>query len=206
MDAIRSIERSLLAAPGEAGKGCHKPAAPQVMDLPSTGKAQMDLVAMALACDLTRVASLQWRSSDTPFTWLGITTGHHDLSHQQGNPAADQKLTAIATWLTQQAAYLIAALKAMPDVDGRTVFDNSLFFWVNELAIGTHRLTHAPFLLAAGDFTTAAGKKLETGRYLTYPGGTPHSGLLTVIGQMFGLPLTNFGAQIWQRGPLPNVV
>ena len=39
---------------------------------PVTGKAQMDMLVMALACDLTRVASLQWSRSvsGVRFNWV----------------------------------------------------------------------------------------------------------------------------------------
>ena len=33
--------------------------------------------------------SLQWRSSLTSFTWLGVNGGHHGISHQQGSAGAD---------------------------------------------------------------------------------------------------------------------
>ena len=44
---------------------------------------------MALACDITRVASLQWSRSvsQTRFSWLNITEGHHDLSHRPDDDA-----------------------------------------------------------------------------------------------------------------------
>ena len=60
-------------------------------------------------------------------------------------------------------------------------------------------------MIATGNFKLPGGKTLETGRFLKYPGGTPHTSLLTSIGRMMGLPITNFGATQWQRGPLPNL-
>jgi hypothetical protein len=209
--ALRSLEQSLGLLDGNsavASQSCKKPDAPNPNDFITTGKAQMDLVAMALACDLTRVASLQWRSDMTAFTWVGVNTAHHDLSHQTGNASVDAQLTKICTWNTQQFVYLLGVLKSYQDVGGTTLLDNTLAFWVNELATGNHHLNNAPFLLASGEntFTTASGKKLQTGRYLKYASGTSHSGLLTLIGNMFGLPLTNFGDPMWHQGPLPNVV
>ena len=79
-------------------------------------------------------------------------------------------------------------------------------YWPNELANGRHRLQNVPIVIATGDFTTASGQKLPTGRYLKYPGGTMDSGLLTRLGQMFGLPITNFGGAQWHHGPLPNLL
>jgi hypothetical protein len=178
------------------------------MGFQASGKAQMDLLAMALACDLTRVASLQWRTDMVVFSWLGVNNEHHNISHQTGNAGPDAQLTKIVTWYSEQFAYLLSTLKSFSDVGGTTLLDNTLVFWPNELATGNHHLNHAPFVLASGKntFTAANGKKLQTGRYLNYKGGTSHSGLLTVIGNMFGLPLTNFGDPMFHQGPLPNLI
>jgi hypothetical protein len=207
--ALRSLEQSLgLLDNGgttDASQSCKKPPMPAATDFVTTGKAQMDLLAMALACDLTRVASLQWRSDMTSFTWVGVNNEHHGLSHSQGNPGTDAQLTKIVTWNTQQFAYLLGLLKSYQDVGGRTLLDNTLVYWPNELATGRHRLTAVPIVMATGDFSTPAGVKIATGRYLKYPGGTMDSGLLTRLGQAFGLPMTNFGGEQWHQGPLPNL-
>ena len=208
--AIRSLEQSLglldNGAPAMASAGCHKPAPVNPTDFITMGKAQMDLLAMGLACDLTRVASLQWRSSLTAFTWVNVSTEHHVLSHQTGNAGPDAQLTRICTWNTEQFAYLLGLLKASPDLGGTTLLDNTLVYWPNELANGRHKLQNVPVVIATGDFTTAAGQKLPTGRYLKYPGGTMDSGLLTRLGQIFGLPIDNFGGAQWHQGPLPNLM
>jgi hypothetical protein len=206
MQAIRSLEQGLGAGAAMPSGGCHKPEMPTPLDFVASGKAQMDLLTLALACDLTRVASLQWRSSYVPFTWMGVDIAHHDLSHQQGNAAADAKLTKVMQWFASQVATLLGQLKAIPDGEGTTLLDNTLFYWPNELATGTHRHTRSPFLLATGNFTLPSGKPLETQRFLKYPSGTYHSGLLTVLANIMGLPITNFGAPQWQKGPLPGVL
>jgi hypothetical protein len=207
--AIRSLEQSLgLLDSGtvDASAACKKPAAPNPNDFVTTGKAHMDLLAMGLACDLTRVASLQWRSDMTAFTWVGVNTEHHPLSHQTGSAGPDASLTKICTWNTTQFAYLLGLLKSFQDVGGTTLLDNTLVYWPNELATGRHKLNNVPIVLATGKFTSPTGQKIETGRYLKYADGTMDSGLLTVLGQAFGLPMTNFGAEAWHHGPLPNVL
>jgi hypothetical protein len=206
MDAIREVERSLTATGGAVGASCKKPDPVSGPDFITAGKAQMDLLSLALTCDLSRVVSLQWRSSYVPFTWVDVDIAHHDLSHQQGNAGADAKLTRVMRWFSGQVAYLLGRLKSFPDAGGSTVFDNTIFYWPNELSTGTHKHERTPVLMATGNFTLPSGKPLETQRYLKYPSGTPHSSLLTSLANIMGVPITNFGAAQWQKGPLPNLV
>ena len=73
----------------------------------------MDLLVMALACDLTRVASIQWENSvgGTRFSWLGMDRGHHDMSHDgDDNTDTVEKLTQINIWYSQQFLYLMDAM------------------------------------------------------------------------------------------------
>jgi hypothetical protein len=66
--------------PGAVPAGYKSPS----MDFPTTVQLQMDLLALALACDLTRVASLQLSTSTSQVThsWLtGQSQTHHNYSH-----------------------------------------------------------------------------------------------------------------------------
>ncbi len=67
-------------SPGAVPAGYKSPS----IDFPTTVQLQMDLLALALACDLTRVASLQLSTSTSQVThsWLpGQTDTHHNYSH-----------------------------------------------------------------------------------------------------------------------------
>jgi len=115
--SIRTIE-TRLDAQAIAGTSCRDPGVPALPagdvtandNFPAIGTLQMDLLAMALACDLTRVASLQWSQavSQVRFTWLGIRDSHHELSHlSDDDTAAVDKLTRINTWYATQMAALM---------------------------------------------------------------------------------------------------
>jgi hypothetical protein len=211
LTAVRDIEKRLTTDLVQSDPACADPTVPSVAAqandaFPAVGGIQMDLLTMALACDLTRVASLQWSRSvsQVRFTWLGIADGHHDLSHRSDTDAdAVNKLTQINTWYAQQMAGLIARLKATPDAAGGTLFDNTLILWCNELAKGnTHSRQDAPYVLAG-----TGGGPLATGRYLDYEGqGLAHNNLLVSILNAMDIPDTTFGQPGWCTGPLSGLV
>ena len=209
MTALRSVERGLAtpASGGMAGASCAKPAAAPSGTGSYIGdtKAQMDLLGLALACDLTRVASLQWRSAVTSFPWVNVSATHHGLSHATGSSGADAQLSRIVHWHVGQFAEMLARLKSFADVDGTTVLDNTLTYFTNEVAVGNHKHERAPLVLATGSFTQPNGRKLETQRLLKYP-GTAHSGVLTVLAKLMGVEIDNFGAAQWHNGPLPGLM
>ena len=122
---------------------------------------------MALACDLTRVATIQWERSvgDVRFSWLGATRGHHAYSHDADSVADTvEMLTKINIWYSEQFAYLLGKLASIREGTG-TMLDNTLVFWCNELSRGnSHSHPDMPFVLAG-----RAGGALRTGRFLSYP-------------------------------------
>jgi hypothetical protein len=207
LTAVHDIEMRL--GTGAAGTSCIKPTPGATIDVrandnfPAVGKLQMDLLVMALACDLTRVGSIQWNRSvgGARFTWLDIAEGHHALSHEgDSNLDAVDKLTRINKWYAEQFAYLIGKLKAIPDGTG-TLLDNTVVLWCNELGKGnSHTRNDAPYVLAG-----RAGGALQTGRFLSYTGTTPHNNLLVSLINAMGIPATTFGKPEWCTGPLARL-
>jgi hypothetical protein len=203
--AVRELELRLARQASLGGPACSDPVIEPVDartndSYPDVGALQTDLMAMAFACDVTRVASLQWSRavSQTRFTWLGIEEGHHDLSHLGDDDLAGvDKITRIERWYAGQLASLIQKLKDIPEGDG-SVFDSTLILWINELGKGNiHSRKDAPYVLAG----SAAGA-LATGRYLRFDGDHPHNDLLVSLLQAMGLPDTTFGKPDWCTGPL----
>jgi hypothetical protein len=212
---VRDLETRVTATTGAVGASCAKPTMPagdyqKNASFPAVGKLQMDLLSMAMACDLVRVASLQWENSvgGTQFTWVDptITRGHHDMSHDDdSNADTMDKLTKINTWYAQQLNYLIDALAAIPEPTATgmgTMLDNTVIVWCNELAKGNiHSHTPQPFVLAGG-----AGGALQTGRYLQFGGGkTPHNNLLVSLVNMMGGTVKTFGNPAYCTGALTGL-
>jgi hypothetical protein len=208
LESIRAIERRLLEAPSSA---CVKPTlgtAPakngwdEYDNMPRIAQLQLDIMATAFACDLTRVGSIafNWAASNARFSFLGINEWHHELSHA---PAADltarAKRIKIERWFSEQLKSFMDRLAAIKEGDG-TVLDHTLIVCVNELAESFyHTHQNMPFMLAGG-----ASGALRMGRYLKYD-DKPHNDLLVSVCNAMGLPDTKFGDEAACTGPLPNL-
>jgi len=207
IDGIRDIERRLSS--GALGASCVAPDLGGRIDtgdsdnMPAVGQMQMDMTAMALACDLTRVVSIQWTKSvgGAPSPWLGISDGHHGISHEgDGNADAVEKLVQINTWYAEQYAYLLDQLASIPEGDG-TLLDNTCVLWINELGKGnSHTRNDVPIVLGG-----SAGGYFRTGRCLRYD-DTPHNDLLVTLTNAYGVEQDTFGDTRFCNGPLPELL
>ncbi len=208
LQGIRELElRVNTPAATSNSKSCSKPTAPVAStDYPTVAKQQMDLLAMAIACDLTRVASFMWERAvgGTVFSWLGATRGHHDLSHDPDSSTATVEiLTKINVWFADQLAYLMGSLKAIPEGTGN-VLDNTVILWCNELARGnTHSHRDMQYVLAG-----KAGGAWKTNRVLRF-GSSPtvsHGNMLVSIMNAMDVPGNTFGnAGLFASGPLTGL-
>lgn len=202
LDAIRAMERGL--SPSGGGAACSAPTLGSFdpyanAAFPTVGRAQMDLLVAALACDATRVASIQWAHTVAPhvFSWTGTNEGHHALSHMDdGNAAGVAAFVAAERWFSEQFKYLIDRLAALPEGTG-TMLDNTLVVWAKEMGDSRlHVCTDVPFVLAGG-----AGGALSPGRYIN-AAGAPHQKLLVSICQAMGLSNRTFGDASVSTGAL----
>ncbi|MEZ4449598.1 MAG: DUF1552 domain-containing protein [Nannocystaceae bacterium] len=206
LDAVRDLQMRLGSGVGVGG-ACQVPELGVVSDpdsvanIPANGLLQMDLLAMALACDLTRVASIMWMNSATnkPYPWLDITEGHHELAHRGDEDLdAREKLTQINVWYAEQFAYLIGKLKSIPEGEG-TLLDNTVLIWVNEHQKGNVHDRHSiPYVIAGG-----GGGSIKTGRWLDVPGDVPHNNLMVGLMHAMGLEeVTSFGNPAYSTGSI----
>jgi hypothetical protein len=173
-----------------------------INNLPAVGKAQMDLLASALACDATRVATLMWMNSatDKTYPWVNVHEAHHELAHRgDADLDAKDKLTRIYNWYAQQFAYLVAKLKSIPE-GGGTLLDNTFVIWVSEHSKGnTHDRHHLPYV-AAGK----GGGAVRPGRLLNC-NDAPHNNLWVSCLQMMGSSVNTFGSPQYCSGPLSGL-
>lgn len=203
--SLRDLERQLVSG----APRCASPATPRALDAGAVGNRpellgqHSALLAAALACDLTRVASLQFSTGhdNVSYPWLNYNGAHHDnLSHDEGTPAARAMRVKICTWYASQFAVLLDALAAVPE-GGGTLLDNTLVVWGTECANGGHGFSNMPFVVAGG-----AAHGVRGGRLLA-TGAAPHQRLLVAIGRSMGLTdLNAFGDLDPGTGPLPGLL
>src|SRR5579863_1125836 len=130
-------------------------------DLRDHARLMCDIIAIAFQTDKTRVASLLLARdlSALYYPFIGVTQGHHGMSHNNNSDAYER----ITRFHLSQLVYLATKLDAMPEGDG-TVLDNSCLMWLSNLWIGRkHDNFRLPMVLAGG-----LGGTLETGRTLSY--------------------------------------
>lgn len=133
-------------------------------------KLHLDLVALAFACDARRVASIMLSpgghdSMGGPLGFLGVGGDiHNTIAHTiNDNPDNHQKMANIKRWEVEQFAYLLQRLKSFKDSDGRTVLDNTVILFTNEVSDGNHGHRNIPVLVAGGGGRIATGKVLDAG-------------------------------------------
>jgi hypothetical protein len=169
LDSIRQFETRLSQTTASA---CTKPGAPTV-DRGSAAQntqadmAFVDLIVSAFACDITRLAGLQWGNShtwrfDTP---NGLRNEYHMGIIHVGRRAEAVK---IETWLAGQFAAAIEKLKTVPEADGSgTLFDNTLLVWTRDFGeANAHGSNDMKFVFAQGQGGPSSYLKTSpTGRY-----------------------------------------
>jgi hypothetical protein len=168
-------------------------------DFRTLGQAQMDLLVLALACDLTRVATLQWSTAESTVfhKWLNVKTEHHLMTHDVGTYKAD--LITIETWYAQQFAKFLDAMKSHTDPDGTTLLDSSIILWPNELSEGqSHNRRDLGWTLAG-----KGNGALRPGRNLKFNGNTTNQ-LFAALMTMYGAPTMGFGDPRF-KGVLPSL-
>jgi hypothetical protein len=167
--------------------------------IPKVGKYMMDMMVMAMACDMTAVGTFQWSDTEAKhtFPWLNLPEHHHFYQHDGGfRPAECEQ---IATWYSQMHLYLLQAMDRV-DMGGHTLLDESVVLFGSEIQEPpTHVKTNMPFMLAG------LGGGIRGGRWLRYS-SLSHNNLLVSVLNLFGDPRTTFGDPKYNTGPLTNIV
>lgn len=172
LTGVRELEKRVIGSGPSAG--CTPGAPPpkgSTLDYPGKLKAMMDLIALAFACDATRIVTFMFTNALSQHThpFLEITSGHHDISHHMNDAGMIGQLAKIGAWEMQQLAYFFDQLKAVPDsVGDQNVLYNSAVFCSSDISDG-NRHNHDDMPIVLGGH---GGGKLTPGQHISF---TPKS-------------------------------
>ena len=152
LDSVRTLELRL----GEDIGACGDLSPPEIITdgslepIDEKNVVMSDLLALALACDLTRVFSIQFSTcgSGVVMWQVGATNGLHGVCHEEALP---QPTVAAATVFTmEQLAVFLRTLRDTPEGDGN-LLDRCSILCTTELSDGrTHSNLEFPILIAGG--------------------------------------------------------
>jgi hypothetical protein len=149
-----------------------------------------DMLMLAFQTDSTRVATLLLarEGSNRPFSDIGISSGHHDLTHHKNSAEIIAKVREIDRWYVQQHARFLEKMADTQDVDGRSLLDNSMIVYGSGNADGNrHTHSNLPILMAG-----SGGGKFKTGRYVRVP-PTPLTNLFLTMADSMGAKVESHG-------------
>jgi Protein of unknown function (DUF1552) len=158
-----------------------------------------DIMLLAFQSDSTRVATLLLAhdGSNRSFDQIGISEGHHDLTHHMNRKEWVEKVSEIDLWYVRQFAKFLEKLHETKDADGQSILHNSMIVYGSGNADGNrHTHTNLPMVLAGG-----GGGGLKPGRYVKHS-SKPTANLFLSMAHKLGVNLPRFGDS---TGRLENI-
>jgi hypothetical protein len=198
--ALREFETRLGGSLDAVNTACARPAEPLAgldvnaeTNVPVLADLMLELVANAIACNLTRFVTFQLGlcGSQWRYHWLGIDQdGHEAIAHYDDPTGANVAVTAamiqISRWVAERVAGFARRLDALPEEQGTTL-DRSLVLWANENGNGLHSLDDIPLVFLG----RAGGRITRTG--LVDQGRQTHHQLGTTLLRLMGVDAAGFG-------------
>jgi hypothetical protein len=196
-----------LTAEVRGGEACAVPVDPGYpVSERARARALGELIAMALACDLTRVVSLEFSSPashvdypDIGITGAGLGTSFHEYEHQRGY---DANVLAGIRYFFELYGDFVAALRALPEAGG-TLLDRACVLGTSDVSGGwDHSMNDYPLLVAG----RAGGALPFPGVHVALAGDNATRVPLTCL-RAIGAPVEVFGSeQLAASVPIPELL
>jgi len=154
VDAVREVERRISGV--EKRSNDELPTLERPTGVPERFdehvKLMYELQWLAFRADLTRVVTfmLGRELNFRTYPEIGVTEGHHGLSHHQDRPEQIAKYAKVGTYQAELLAWFLDKLQSTPEGDG-TLLDHSLFLYGAGLSNpNTHAHVDLPLLVIGG--------------------------------------------------------
>lgn len=162
------------------------------------------LLALALACDQTRVFNVVFSPGASNLRLAGSSTNHHQLTHEE---SVDTRLgyQPEATYFIERSmqafADFLEIFAAIPEGDG-SLLDNCLVMAHSETSLAkTHDVAGLPLMLAG-----SLGGKVRTGLHVK-GNGDPVTRVGLTVQQLMGVPVDRWGTRSMETSrPLTEVI
>lgn len=152
LDEIRDLERRIEAMPPDAGGACQMPVDPGedpplggsqgssggssfnvnagYSDEDTRARSFCDLIHMAMVCDSTRAASLQFTMAQSHMNAhpiSGIPYDVHEIGHSGGG-GGTMGMSKVIAWHMKHFAYLVAKFRDTPEGSGNMLHNSAMVF------------------------------------------------------------------------------
>jgi len=202
LENVREIERRIQRAEKSQGDtDLELPSRPAGVpfDFEEHVRLMYELMTLAYQAQITRVITfmVSREVSNRTYTQVGVTDGHHAISHHQNRAEKMAKNVLIQTFNINMFGEFLTKLKATPDGDGSLLDHVVLLYGSNMSNSNAHDHFPLPNLVAGGGAGTLKG-----GRHLRYPDHTPMTNLLVSMLDKAGVKHEALGDS---TGPLANL-
>jgi Protein of unknown function (DUF1552) len=199
LDAVREIERRIQTVETNGQK--ELPDLERPVGIPERFDQHVGLMfelqRLAFQADVTRVVTfmlgreLNFRS----YPEIGITEGHHGLSHHSDNPVQMARYAKVNTYQAEVFASFLESLRSTPDGDGNLLDHSLLLFGAGLSNSNLHTHYDLPLTVFGGAF--------KGGRHIDYPHDTPMTNLLLSMLDKAGVPAETLGDSSGKLVPEP---
>jgi hypothetical protein len=153
IDSLKKIKTNTANANSSSSSGttttnCGSNITPSMANMQATGKSQADIIVAALACGITKVATLQLGNHQGD--WLGHNTSFTQDAHQACH-GSSSNAAFIEMWryLNDVPAYLIDKLRKTSGPDGQPLINSTVVVQVTCMGNGMdHSSGNGPFIVA----------------------------------------------------------
>jgi hypothetical protein len=182
LEGVREIERRLTRAESQVAANADIviPEAPSGVPFEYTEHVRLmyDLLALAYRADITRVFTFMMgrEVSNRTYTQVGVTEGHHAVSHHQNKAEKLEMLARIQAFHIGLFGEFLAKLDEIPDGDG-SLLDNSILLYGSNMSnSNAHDHYPLPNVLVGG-----GRGRLKGGQHIVAEDHTPMTNLLLTM-------------------------
>jgi hypothetical protein len=158
-----------------------------------------DMMVLAFQADLTRISTFVMANegSNRPYRQIGVSEGHHDLSHHGNDAQKHAKIRQINRFHVTQLAYLLNRLKSIKEGNS-SLLDNCMIVYGSGISDGNrHNHENLPVLLAGRGRGT-----IDTGRHVRFAQELPMCNLFLSMLDRMGVHVDYMGDSTGRLGGL----